>query len=397
MNFTKKIRSDYHHTQYACYMAYITQAVINNLAPLLFLIFRDTFGLPLQKITLLVTINFFIQLLIDLFGAKYSDRIGYRKLVVFGMFSCVIGLFGMAFFPFLLPDPFVGLLLAVFFNAIGGGLSEVLVSPIVEACPTENKEAAMSLLHSFYCWGCVGVISLSTLFLFAFGKGSWRVLSCIWAIVPFITALYFTQVPIHALNEGEEGMNIRELTRSGLFWLFFILMITAGASEQAMSQWASAFAESGLHVSKTLGDLLGPCFFAVLMGTSRVLYAKYADRLPLVKALIFCGSLCILSYLLAVLSPSPIFSLIGCGVCGFSVGIMWPGLFSLSAAKIPRGGTACFGLLALAGDVGCSGGPTVVGFVASAFSDNLKAGLAAAIIFPAVLILGSLLLMRRKN
>lgn len=393
----ENIRKNYRHTIYASYIGYITQAIVNNLAPLLFLIFRDEFSLPLSKITCIVTLNFGIQLTVDLLAAKFVDKIGYRICVVSAHVFAAVGLVGMAVFPMIFPDAYAGLLVAVVCYAIGGGLIEVLISPIVEACPTDNKASVMSLLHSFYCWGTVAVVALSTLYLFAFGKENWRILAILWALVPLFNMLYFSQVPLATLTEENEGMTIGELLKSKLFWLFFVLMIMAGASEQAMSQWASAFAESGLKVSKTVGDLAGPCFFSILMGSSRAFYAKFGEKIDLLKFIMGSALLCIFSYLLAVFSPYPVFGLLGCGLCGLSVGIFWPGTFSLAAAKMPKGGTAMFALMALAGDVGCGGGPTVVGFVAEHFSDNLKCGLLTAILFPIVLLICGSIYKRREG
>lgn len=386
----------YQHTIYAGYLGYVTQAVVNNLAPLLFLIFQDSFGLPLQRITLLITVNFCIQLLVDLLSAKFVDRIGYRKCIVAAHVLCAAGLLGMAFLPSLLTNAYPGLLIAVILYAIGGGLIEVLISPIVEACPTPSKAAAMSLLHSFYCWGTVAVVLLSTLFLALFGKTNWQILSCLWALLPLCNAVFFAKVPIATLTQEHEGMSLRALFGQKMFWIFLVLMVTAGASEQAMSQWASAFAEQGLGVSKVAGDLAGPCFFSILMGSARALYAKYGEKVDLLIFLTVSGGLCVCAYLLAAFAPAPQLSLIGCGLCGFAVGILWPGVFSIASARFPKGGTALFALLALGGDLGCAGGPTLVGLVAGAFGDSLKAGLTAAILFPVVLIIGSLVCRKRK-
>lgn len=388
------IRTDSRHTILACYGGYITQAIVNNFLPLLFLIFQDTFGIPLQQITLLVTINFLIQLAVDLIAAKVVDRIGWRVCLVAAHIFAAVGLAGLSFLPYIMP-PFAGIITCVALYAVGGGLIEVLVSPVVEACPTENKAGVMSLLHSFYCWGTVGVVALSTLFLYVFGKDSWEMLALIWALFPLVISVYFTQVPLYPLVEEGEGYGIRQLCRMKSFWLFVVLMFAAGASEQAMSQWASAFAESGLGISKAMGDLLGPCVFSVLMGSSRVFYGKMSERIDLNSFLIGSGVLCVGSYLLASLSPIPAFSLVGCGLCGLSVGILWPGVFSLASAEIPKGGTAMFALLALAGDLGCSGGPTTVGFVSGAFGGELKSGLLFGIIFPVILITGALI--QRKH
>lgn len=383
-----KVRENYNHTIYACYIGYITQAIVNNFAPLLFLTFQSTYDISIDKITFLVTMNFGVQLIVDFLAAKFVDKIGYRTCVVAAHIFSAIGLAGLAIFPIIFINHYIGLLIAIFFYAIGGGLIEVLVSPIVEACPTERKEAAMSLLHSFYCWGHVFVIISSTLFFMFIGIEHWRILACLWAIIPLINAFYFFNVPIQTLVEDDEGISIIDLFKIKIFWVLLLLMICAGASEQAMSQWASAFAESGLNVSKTIGDLAGPCSFAILMGCSRVFYSKFSEKIKLKNFMIISGVLCIVSYLIASLSANPIIGLIGCGLCGLSVGVLWPGTFSIASGTLRTGGTAMFAFLALAGDVGCSLGPTVVGTVSGAFQDDLKRGFLVAIIFPVFLILG---------
>ncbi len=372
------------------------QAVVNNFVPLLFLTFHSTYGISLDRITLLVTFNFGIQLLVDLFSVKFVDRIGYRTCMVAAHVFAVIGILGLTFLPEVMPDPFLGLLLAVALYALGGGLLEVLVSPIVEACPTKRKEAAMSLLHSFYCWGHVGVVLLSTLYFTVFGIENWKYLAFVWALIPACNAVVFLKVPIAELIEGgERGLTLGELVKSRLFWIMMLLMVCAGACEQGVSQWASAFAEMGLGVSKTVGDLAGPLFFAVLMGLSRVFYGKYSEKIPLERFLVFSGLLCLGSYLLSSLSAIPVLSLLGCGLCGLSVGILWPGTISMASSGIRGGGTAMFALLALAGDLGCSGGPTFVGLVSGALGDDLKKGILAGAVFPVLLLLG--LWLRRRT
>ena len=385
------MKPSYQKTIYACFIGYIVQAIVNNFVPLLFLTFEKTYRIPLSRITMLITINFGIQLLVDLLSAGFVDKIGYRISVVLAHIFAAVGLAGLVFLPDLLPDPFAGLLLAVCIYALGGGLIEVLISPIVESCPTDNKEKAMSLLHSFYCWGHVGVVLLSTIFFSVFGIVNWKIL------VPVLNACLFVRTPIAPLiEEGETGMSMGELFCSKVFWLMMLMMLCAGASEQAVSQWASTFAEKGLGVTKTIGDLAGPMLFAILMGSSRAFYGKAGHRMDLDRFMLCSSVLCILSYLLIVFSPLPVFSLVGCGICGLSVGIMWPGTFSKASSALRRGGTAMFALLALAGDLGCSGGPTLVGAVASAASDNLKIGILVAIIFPVVMALGVCLCKKKK-
>ena len=383
------MKNNYQKTLYACFIGYIVQAIVNNFAPLLFLTFQSTYTIPLSSITMLVTINFGLQLLVDLASVGFVDKIGYRASLLIAHIFATVGIIALAVLPELMPNPFAGLLAAVVIYAIGGGLLEVLVSPVVEACPTDNKEKAMSLLHSFYCWGHVGVVLISTVFFRVFGIGNWKVMACIWALVPLCNAFLFARVPIAPLlKEGEQGYTVKELAGQKLFWVFLLMMVCAGASEQAVSQWASTFAEKGLGVSKVIGDLAGPMAFAVLMGSSRAFYGKFGEKINLDRFMAGSSVLCVASYLCISLVPSPVFGLVGCAVCGLSVGIMWPGTFSRAAASLPRGGTALFALMALAGDLGCSGGPTLVGMVSSAFGDNLKLGILAALVFPALLLVG---------
>lgn len=391
------MKSKYNQTITACFIGYIVQAIVNNFVPLLFLTFERTYHIPLAQITLLVTLNFGIQLLVDLLSVGFVDRIGYRASMVIAHVLAALGLVLLTVLPEVLPSAFAGILCAVCVYAIGGGLLEVLVSPVVEACPSDNKEKAMSMLHSFYCWGHVGVVALSTLFFGLFGINHWKILALIWAIIPLCNGVAFTKVPIAPLlPEGETGMSMRELFGKKLFWILFVMMVCAGASEQAVSQWASTFAEQGLHISKTLGDLAGPMAFAILMGTARAFYGKHGDRIDLDRFMKASCLLCIAAYLAISLVPIPVVSLAACAICGLSVGIMWPGTFSKASATLPKGGTALFALLALGGDIGCSGGPTLVGLVSSHAADNLKAGILAAIIFP-ILLLGGISLCRKAQ
>lgn len=392
------MKNQYNKTITACFVGYIVQAVVNNFTPLLFLFFQKSYHVPLSQITLLVTFNFGIQLLVDLLSVGFIDKIGYRASMVIAHVLSAAGLVLLTVLPDVLPTPFVGILIAVMIYAIGGGLLEVLVSPVVEACPSDNKEKAMSMLHSFYCWGHAGVVFISTLFFYVAGIENWKILAIIWALIPVGNAIVFTRVPIATLIEdGESGLGLKELFRMKIFWILLVMMICAGASEQAVSQWASTFAEKGLGISKTAGDLAGPMAFAILMGTSRLFYGKYGDRIHLERFMVYSSLLCILSYLGISLFPVPLLSLIACAVCGLSVGIMWPGTFSKASAALPKGGTAMFALLALGGDIGCSGGPTLVGMVSGALGDNLKIGVLAGIIFPALLLMGIILCGKLKR
>ncbi len=392
------MKFQYKHTVYACFIGYVVQAIINNFAPLLFLTFQSQYGITLDKIALLTGLNFAIQLLVDLLSAKFADKIGYRPCIIGAHVFSTAGLILLAVLPDLLPNAYAGLCAAVVVYALGGGLLEVLVSPIMEACPGDEKAKAMSLLHSFYCWGHVGVVLLSSLFFAVFGIRNWKTMAVIWAIVPILNALFFAKVPIGSLlEEGESGFSIRELASMGSFWIFMLLMACAGSCEQAVSQWASAYAESGLHVSKTVGDLAGPLLFAVTMGSARLFYGKFGEKIDLRKFMWASGLLCLCSYLIIGLSSLPVLGFLGCALCGLSVGILWPGTFSLGTRGIPKGGTAMFALFALAGDVGCSSGPTFVGTMANRFGGQLNLGILAGIIFPVLLLVGLVLERRQES
>lgn len=384
------MKYSYDSTMRACFTGYIVQAIVNNFAPLLFLTFQRTYHIPLQQITLLVTFNFGIQLLTDLLSVAFVDRMGYRASVVLAHILSALGLICLTVLPERMGHPFAGILISVIVYAVGGGLLEVLVSPVVEACPSTHKEKAMSMLHSFYCWGHVGVVLFSSIFFKLAGIENWKLLAVLWAVIPILNALIFTRVPIApVLPEGEEGMTIVTLFQNRTFWLLFVMMICAGASEQSVSQWASLFAEKGLGISKTAGDMAGPMAFAFLMGASRAFYGKYGEKINLDRFMAVSSVLCILSYLCLVFMPVPVLSLAGCALCGLSVGILWPGTFSRASKALPAGGTALFALLALGGDIGCSGGPTLVGMVSGMYKGNLKAGILAALIFPVLLLTGA--------
>ncbi|MBQ1243141.1 MAG: MFS transporter [Clostridia bacterium] len=381
------IRNNFKHTFYASYGGYFVQAIINNFLPLLFLTFQRDFSLPYDKISLLIVINFGFQLVVDYLAAYFIDKIGYKKCTIAAHLLAAAGLCSLSVLPYIM-SPFIGIVISIVIYATGSGLIEVIISPLVDACPSDNKEGAMSLLHSFYCWGHMCVVLLSTLFFALFSVENWRILSVIWALVPLANGIYFCYVPFPDILGESKSMSVKELFKTRLFYVFALVMLCSGASEQAMSQWASAFAESGLQVSKTMGDLLGPCMFAFLMGSARVLYSKISEKYSLVSVMVASGALCVVSYLVASLSPNPLVSLIGCGVCGFSVGVMWPGTFSLAALRMPEGGTALFAMLALFGDSGCALGPAVVGRGITLFDGDFSKGMLLALVFPLLLIIG---------
>ncbi|MBQ3860367.1 MAG: MFS transporter [Clostridia bacterium] len=387
-------QKNYRRTKTACYFGFITQAISANFTPLLFLTFYRAYGISYADLALIPLVFFLTQLVVDFLSAKFVDRIGYRTSIILAQVTSGGGLLMLAFLPDLCPRPFIGILICVMIYAVGSGLIEVLCSPIIEACPFENKASMMSLLHSFYSWGAVGTVLGSTLFFAIFGTEHWRILACLWSIIPLYNIFNFATCPIEPIVNDGDGMTISQLMKTKVFWMFIVLMVCSGASELSMAQWASAFAESSLGVSKTVGDLLGPCGFAVFMGLSRVWYGKYGEKVNLSGFMIASGILCLISYLLAALSVWPVMGLIGCMLCGFSVGIMWPGSLSISSARLPKGGTALFALLALGGDLGAAIGPSVVGNISHVMGENIQAGILAGVCFP-ILLAVSVFMLRK--
>lgn len=387
----------FNHTIYASYIAYTVQALVNNFTPLLFLTFSLTYGISLDKIGLLVSVNFILQLIVDFIAAKVVDKVGYRASVLFATACASIGFVLLAILPDMI-EPYTGILISTFFTAIGGGLIEVTVSPIVEAAPsTDAKEAAMSLLHSFYCWGQLFTILISTLFFLVFGIENWKIMSLIWALVPLVNFFYYCAVPINQLTKKGEALSARELFSNKLFWLFLFIMVCAGATELTVAQWASALAEKNLHVTKAVGDLLGPCMFALFMGIVRAGYAKLSNKIVIENALLLSGIIGVVGYLMISLFENPVLSLLGCSLCGIASALLWPGTLSVSAKTIYGGGTAMFAFLALGGDLGCSLGPGIAGYVSEIFGGNLQIGILSGIIFPVGIILGALVYKRIKK
>ena len=388
--------NSYTHTITACLCGSFIQAITLNFAPLLFLTFRSQYGVSLGKVGFLVTLNFGIQLFIDLIFSKLADRVSQRLSLVLAHVLSAVGLISLAFLPDMIDNTYTGLVISVVIYAIGGGLLEVTVSPIVEACPTKRKSATMALLHSFYCWGYVLTVLLSTLFFFVIGIENWKYMSLIWAVIPALNTVYLLFVPMPDQEKGSgEKMEYKVLFRNKIFWLMLVMMICSGAAEQGICQWVSAFVEAGLGVSKVVGDLTGPLLFALFMGFSRIIYAKFSEKIDLRRYLFVSVLLCAVSYLCISLVPNPVIALIACSVCGFACGIFWPGTLSLAAGSIPKGGGMMFALLALGGDLGCTAGPTIISAVSSSFGDNLKKGFLVAAVFPIVMII--LLLVSSRN
>ncbi len=387
----------YKHTVLTCYIAYISSACANNLASLLFIIFQDDFGLSTVQLATIVSLNFFTQIIVDFLGAKYIDKVGYRATAIIASGFLIFGIAGLGALPTIIDNTFLALCISSLIYAIGSALYEVIISPIVEALPGEHKEKAMTILHSFYCWGHLGVVILSTAFLVAFPE-IWYVLPIIWSIVPLLALLMFTKIPIKTLNDDAPSMKIGTLFSTKLFWLFIVLMICGGAAEMTMAQWSSLFGESELGLSKLMSNLLGPCFFALMMALTRTIYGKYSDKMPLVKVLTLASVVTVTGYLMVAFIPEPYIALFGCGIVGIGVALYWPGTLSVAAKALPMGGASMFALLALFGDVGCSVGPQITAFVAESFGNNMKIGFVGALIFPIVIgISCSIYMLKQKK
>lgn len=409
------MKYSYKHTLRACYVGYITQAIVNNLAPILFIIFQKQFHISFEEIGRLILINFATQTVADIIAIKYVDKLGYRKSAILAHIFCAVGLIGLSILPKLMASPYIGLVIAVMIYALGGGILEVLVSPIVESIPGNEKAAAMSLLHSFYCWGQMGVVLVTTILLKLMGNDKWTIIPVIWAIIPIYNGFKFIKVPLMKPLPQEEQVPIKVLIKSKQILVAFMLMLCAGASELTMSQWSSIFAEKGLNVQKIIGDIAGPCMFAIFMGTGRTLYGIWGSKINLRNALFGSGILCIACYIITVISPWPVLSLVACAISGISVSLMWPGTFSLSAKMHPTGGTAMFGMLAIFGDLGASIGPWLAGLISDMAQKStkiievgkvyninidqlgLKSGLFVATIFPIILVVGILLMKDKKR
>ncbi|MBR3856348.1 MAG: MFS transporter [Bacteroidaceae bacterium] len=391
-----KNTKDYRKTKLACYLGFVTQAIVANFTPLLFMAFHREYEIPIAEMALIPAVFYIVQLVTDLLCAKFKN-INYRRSIIISAITSAVGLAGIAFLPEFFHNPMVGILICVSVYAVGSGLIEVLCSPIIEACPFPDKESMMSLLHSFYCWGAVGVIVGSTLFFSIFGLENWRILACLWALIPLYNIINFATCPIEPIVQDAEGLSMSRLLKKPIFWLFLLLMVAAGASESSMAQWTSAFAEASLGVDKAIGDLAGPCSFAFCMGLGRLWYGKKGQNLNLLSYMKASGALCFAAYLIASLSSIPLVSFVGCMISGLAVGIMWPGSISLTSARIPGGGTALFALLALAGDMGGTLGPSLVGLCTKSSENDIQSGILAASVFPVILVVSLLCIRGKRN
>ncbi len=391
----------YNRTVYACFVCYVVQALVINFYPLLFLTFQEEFGISLSLISLLIGVSFGTQLTTDILAMLFIRRISYRAGAVCANLCAAVGVGSLAFLPRLMPNgyEFFGVLISVVLASIGGGLIEVFVSPLMEACPSSNKAAAMSLLHSFYCWGHAGVILLSVLFFALVGIENYRFLALGFALIPASLAVAFFAVPIPdtAREAATTALPLGKQLRTPAILFFMLLMVLGGAAEQCIAQWASAFTEQSLGLSKTFSDLLGPLLFALCMGTARAYFGVRGEKMSLTKTITLSALLCAVGFLLTALSPFPALSLCGCALTGVSCGIFWPGTLSSASRRVPLGGPTMFTLLALGGDVGCLVGPSITGLVASAFGEDLRMGLLCMTAIPFALFVAFLFVLRKEK
>ncbi len=383
---------NYGYTRVCCYIGYLVQAIVCNFLPLLFVTFNTQYNISYDMLGTLIVLNFGTQIAVDVLSVKFVNKFGYHNCAMLAHIFAAVGLAAVGILPKFMPF-YPAMIISVFLYALGSGFIEVIISPIIEYLPSDEKSGGMSLLHSFYCWGQVLTVAVTTFLFFALGRERWDIIAIIWAAVPFVNLILFIRAPIVVPKDATNTKKNKEILRSGEFYVLLLIMICAGASELAVSQWASAFAEQALGVSKSVGDLAGPCAFAIFMGVGRLIYGIWGSRIDAKKAMLFCATLCLITYLVISLSGLPALSLVFCAICGFSVSIMWPATISMSSARFVSGGTLMFGLLAAFGDIGCSVGPWVTSMFADRWSLNI--GFLASSVFPFLMIISIIYLMRK--
>lgn len=381
-------------TKLAGYVGFVVQAIVNNFLPILFIVFQDIYGLGYEKLGRLIVFNFAVQMFIDFITPKIIHKIGYRRAAFLCQFTACLGLCLMSLLPRIMPSPYTAMFIAIAVYATGSGLMEVILSPMIEMLPTGNKSGNMAVLHSFYCWGQTVVVPLTTLMVFAFGYENWSYIPLVWAIVPFINMLAFLRVPIVEPGREVKQSTLIELLKTPSFIIYMLMMFCGGASEIAMSQWASLFVEQALGVSKAIGDIVGPCLFALFMALGRVIYAKFSKKVSFTRLLIWLNILCFVCYVMVGISKIAALSLVFCALCGFSVSISWPGIYSAGARTFKTGGAVMFSAFAMCGDTGCALGPGLVGLVAE--YTNLNMGFIAAAVFPFIMVICSIIILKNR-
>lgn len=378
--------TSYRSTKIACFIGFVVQAIINNFLPVLFIIFYSKpYNLNYEQLGRLLFINFFVQLVVDALTPIIVKKIGYRGASVACHALAAAGLCMLGILPWAFPTHiYTCLVAAIVVYASGSGIIEVCISPIVEMLPGDKKGADMAFTHSFYCWGQMFTVLVSTLLIAVIGQSYWHIIPIIWAIIPLFNMFNFMRVPIVEVPEESASKTAKTLFKNRDFWVFVVVMICAGASEITMAEWASIFTQQALGVSKTVGDLLGPCAFAICMGSGRVIFGLLDGKFNPKKALIINNILCVACYVGVALCNINWLSLVVCALCGFTVSLSWPGTYSMAARHFTTGGTLMFSVLALSGDLGCSMGPWIMGIVAN--NTNLQTGFLVSAIFPTIMV-----------
>ncbi len=389
------VTKKYFPTKLAGYVGFVVQAIVNNFLPILFIVFQNVYNLSYEKLGRLILFNFATQMFIDLITPKIIAKIGYRKAASLSQGAAAAGLILLGTLPSLMNNTYLAIIISIIIYATGSGLMEVILSPMIEMLPTGNKSGNMAVLHSFYCWGQAFTVLVTTGLVFLFGFKQWYFIPAIWAIIPFLNMFSFLRVPIVQPSPDEKMSTFSELVKKPLFLVYMVMMFCAGASEIAMAEWASIFAQNALGVSKAIGDITGPCAFALFMGTGRVVYAKLSKKVSFTKMLVILNIFCFVCYMVVAVCKIPIIALIFCAVCGFTVSISWPGIYSAGARTFTTGGAVMFSVFAMCGDTGCALGPWLIGVLADKFSLNV--GFAAASVFPLVMVICALYILKLRS
>ena len=353
----------YKSTIAACYIGSFVQAIIVNTTPILFIPLREQFGLTFQQMGLLVLINFISQVGCDILFSNAIDKYGFRRFVVAAHGLAVVGLVLFAASPLLFDRPFAGFVTATIIFSGSGGLLELLLSPIVNAIPTDEKAGAMSVLHSFYSWGQAAVILLTTVLLFVFGRAWWQWIILIWTLVPLFNFFFLMRVPFAPNVPEEQRQGMDKILLKPFFIAALATILCGAAAELCISQWASAYLEEAMRLPKVVGDVGGVCLFAVMMGVGRLFYGMYGKKIN-VSLMMLIGTVgAAACYITVALSGTAVLSLLACGLCGLCVSLLWPGTLVVASEHYPLAGAWMFAILA-AGDIGASAGPWLMGVVA---------------------------------
>lgn len=353
----------YQLTTISCFVGIFCQAVSSNITAILFIPLMTLYGLSYVHLGLLVGINFTTQVLVDIIASRLVDRYGFRVFVLPSDILAVIGLVLFGLTPVLFDNILTGLVFSTIIFSASCGLQEVMLSPIVNAIPHNDKGPAMALMHSFYAWGQVATIIITTLFLFFFGIENWQVIVFLWALVPLVNFFMFLAAPFPGVIHENQRMTMRDLILKPFYLVALLAIMGGAATELVMNQWSSTFSEKVLELPKVTGDILGMCGFAVFLGLGRVLYGRYGSKINMNNVLVGSAAAAVVCYIAVAISPLPAISLAACAVCGLAASLLWPGTLVITAEKYPLAGAWIFAILAAAGDIGAASGPFAAGVI----------------------------------